>query len=90
MGIFGYFGEFFSGILVYHFPPWPTLNNDMMTESVVLMLLWPRARFSQSFKNTSREKEAFHFSHHSHSLLFDLNYKFIHGNSLLALAKSIY
>ena len=24
-GIFGYFGEFFSGILVYHYPPWPTL-----------------------------------------------------------------
>ena len=25
LGIFGYFGEFFSGILVYHYPPWPTL-----------------------------------------------------------------
>ena len=24
-GIFGYFGEFFSVILVYHYPPWPTL-----------------------------------------------------------------
>ena len=22
---FRYFGEFFSGILVYHYPPWPTL-----------------------------------------------------------------
>ena len=21
----GYFGDFFSGILVYHYPPWPTL-----------------------------------------------------------------
>ena len=42
-------------------------NNDMMTESFVLMSLWPRAinilisnwsrtrKFSQSFKNTSRE-----------------------------------
>ena len=46
-------------------------NNDMMTESVVLMPLWPRAiniliwnlswtrRFSQSFKNTSREHRGF-------------------------------
>ena len=25
MGIFGCFGEFFSGILYYHYPPWPTL-----------------------------------------------------------------
>ena len=25
LGIFGHFGEFFSGILVYHYPPWPTL-----------------------------------------------------------------
>ena len=26
---FGYFWEFFSGILVYHYPPppWPTLNE---------------------------------------------------------------
>ena len=43
-------------------------NNDMMTESVVLMLLWPRAinilisnwsrtrKFSQSFENTSRRR----------------------------------
>ena len=46
-------------------------NNDMMTESVVLMSLWPRAinilisnwsrtrKFSQSFKNTSREDRGF-------------------------------
>ena len=32
VGIFGYFGEFFSGILVYHYPPpspppWPTLKD---------------------------------------------------------------
>ena len=30
LGIFGYFGEFFSGILVYHYPPpppWPTLTK---------------------------------------------------------------
>ena len=27
MGIFVYFGEFFSGILVYHSPPWPTLKD---------------------------------------------------------------
>ena len=45
------------------------------------MSLWPRAinllisnwsrtrQFSQSFKNTSREDEAFHFSHHSHALV---------------------
>ena len=46
-------------------------NNDMMTESVVLMSLWPRVinilisnwsrtrKFSQSFKNTSREDRGF-------------------------------
>ena len=46
-------------------------NNDMMTESVELMSLWPRAinilisnwsrtqKFSQSFKNTSREDRGF-------------------------------
>ena len=46
-------------------------NNDMMTEGVVLMSLWPRAinllisnwsqtqKFSQSFKNTSREDGSF-------------------------------
>ena len=56
-------------------------NNDMMTEGVVLMSLWPRAinilisnwsrrrKFSQSFKNTSREDRGFHFSHHSHALM---------------------
>ena len=28
MGILGYnIGKFFSGILVYHYPPWPTLVN---------------------------------------------------------------
>ena len=27
MGIFVYFGEFFSGILVYHSSPWPTLKD---------------------------------------------------------------
>ena len=54
-------------------------NNDMMTESVVLMSLWPRAinilisnwsrtrKFSQSFKNTSREDRG--FSRHSHALI---------------------
>ena len=53
----------------------------MMTESVLLMSLWPRAinilisnwsrrrKFSQSFKNTSREDRGFHFSHHSHALM---------------------
>ena len=46
-------------------------NNDMMRESVVLMSLWPSAinilisnwsrtrKFSQSFKNTSREDRGF-------------------------------
>ena len=29
---FGYFGEFFLGILVYHYPPWLTLRNiDLAT-----------------------------------------------------------
>ena len=26
LGILGYFGDFFSGILVYHYTPWPTLS----------------------------------------------------------------
>ena len=25
-GILGYFVDFFSGILVFHYPPWPTLT----------------------------------------------------------------
>ena len=60
-------------------------NNDMTTEGVVLMSLWPHAinllisnwsrtrKFSRSFKNTSRRQkrktEAFHFSHPSHALV---------------------
>ena len=60
-------------------------NNDMTTESVVLMSLWSHAinilisnwsrtrKFSRSFKNTSRRQkrktEAFHFSHPSHALV---------------------
>ena len=56
-------------------------NNDMMTESVVLMPLWPPAinilisnwcrtrKFSQSFKIQAGKTEAFHFFHHSHALI---------------------
>jgi len=29
---FGYFGEFFSGILVYHYPHWPTLTTTMYNQ----------------------------------------------------------
>ena len=57
-------------------------NNDMMTESVVLMSLWPRTvnilisnwsrkrKFSQWFKNTSREDRGF-------SLFSPLDHAFI-------------
>ena len=56
-------------------------NNDMMTESVVLMPLWPPAinilisnwcrtrKFSQSFKIQAGKTEAFHFFHHSYALV---------------------
>ena len=30
---FGYFGEFFSGILVYRYPPWPTLTKAIANAS---------------------------------------------------------
>ena len=51
-------------------------NNDMMTESVVLMSLWPRAiniliseHSASHLKIQAGKKEAFHFSHHSHALI---------------------
>ena len=46
-------------------------NNDMMTESVVLMSLWPRAiNISAShLKIQAGKTEAFHFSHHRHALI---------------------
>ena len=28
-GILGYFVDFFSGILVFHYPPWPTLTSSL-------------------------------------------------------------
>ena len=31
---FGYFGEVFSGILVYHYPPWPTLSKGRADGSI--------------------------------------------------------
>ena len=34
---FGYFGEFFSGILVYHYPPWPTLCTGFIVVHSVTM-----------------------------------------------------
>ena len=52
----------------------------MMTESVVLMSLWPRATFwfqtdlglensASHLKIQAGKTEAFHFSHHSHTLV---------------------
>ena len=50
LGIFGYFGEFFSGILVYHYPPWPTLIK--LTRKIL-----SREKFSLFVKTN------IHFSH---------------------------
>ena len=56
-------------------------NNEMMTESVVLMSLWPRAisiliqadlgrkNSASNLKIQAGKTEAFHFSHHSHALI---------------------
>ena len=38
LGIFGYFGEFFSGILVYHYPSWPTLLDGYVVEPSISSL----------------------------------------------------
>ena len=41
-GILGYFVDFFSGILVFHYPPWPTLSykdNHVSYWSMLLSLL---------------------------------------------------
>ena len=46
-------------------------NNDMMTESVVLMSLWPRTIniLISNWSRTRGKTEASHFSHHSHALI---------------------
>ena len=38
MGIFEHFGDFLGGILVYHYPPWPTLSNGPNSLKKLLQL----------------------------------------------------
>ena len=38
-GILGYFVDFFSGILVFHYPPWPTLKDtNKQTNKIIIFV----------------------------------------------------
>ena len=56
-GYLGYFAEFFSGILVYHYPPWPTLISEgpgCIPEGSGEMSLRLKCNPSEKFSRCSR------------------------------------